>query len=136
MASFERRLMCRECGFQAMEIALHHPRDLRQAEPEPAQGDDLGGAGHLVRTVDAPSRPAARGRDEAALLIKPQRLDRDAEAPRGLGGIQESCGGTHDSPRSGPPRLYGGGPKGRVKNISRLARLSTHRFCAMIFARR
>jgi hypothetical protein len=96
---FECRLMRGQGRLQALRIISEHPRDLGQAQSKCAQGDDLGGPGHLVGTVGPPTRRGAAGGYQAVLLIEPQRLCGDAEPLRGRGGVEESGGRAHESPR-------------------------------------
>jgi hypothetical protein len=78
----ERRFVRRQRFVKAARIAIEHARDLRQAQAERPQRDDLRGAREVVGAVDAMTRRRPCRRDEAVLLIEPQRLDRYAE-PRG-----------------------------------------------------
>ena len=86
---------------QALRIVSEHPRDLGEAQSERAQGDDLGGARHLVGTIGPPPSRGAAGGYQAVLLIEPQRLCGDAEPPSGCGGVEELGGSAHESPRCG-----------------------------------
>jgi hypothetical protein len=89
-----------ESGLDDLCVALQHPSDLGEAEAQGTQCDDVGGTGHLVGAVGAPSGRAADRRDEAALLVEPQSLGRDAEPPGGFGRVQEFGRAAHSSPRS------------------------------------
>ena len=81
--------MRRQRGFEAFRIAVQDPGDLGEAEAQRPQGDDLRRAAQVLGTIGAPSRLAARRRKQAALLVESQRLGGDAEAPGGVGGVQE-----------------------------------------------
>ena len=59
--AFERCLVRGQGRLKAPGVAFQHSRHLAKAEAERAQSHDLGGAGHLVGTVGAPSGRAADG---------------------------------------------------------------------------
>ena len=116
--AFERRLVRGQRRLKSLRIAAQHPRHLGEAEAERAQGDDLGGAGHLVGTVGAPSGRGADRRDEAALLVEPQGLGGDAEPPGGFGRVQELGGrGSRITSLLADRDPYRGGRRGRVKGV-------------------
>jgi hypothetical protein len=66
-------------------VAAQYARHLREAEAERAQGRDLGGTGHLIRTIGPPSGWRTDWDDQAALLVEPQGLDGHAESFGGFG---------------------------------------------------
>ena len=77
--AFECCLVRGQSRLKALGVASQHPRHLAEAEAERAQGHDLGGAGHLVGTVGAPSGRGADRGDQATLLVEPQGLGGNAE---------------------------------------------------------
>ena len=97
--AFECCLVRGQSRLKALRVASQHPRHLAEAEAERAQGCDLGGAGHLVGTVGAPSGRGADRGDQAALLVEPQGLGGNAEPFGGFGRVQELGGRAHESPR-------------------------------------
>ena len=90
---FQHRLMGSQSGPQDFQIALQHSRDLREAEAQGTQRNDVGGAGHLGGAIGAPPDRTTDRRDEAALLVDPQSLGqrcRAAGRPRTGSGIRSS----------------------------------------------
>jgi hypothetical protein len=86
----EYRLVCGEGRLQAAWVSLQHARDLGEAETKRTKRRDLGGTGHLARTIGPPSGFCANRRDQATLLVNPQSFDRHTEPASGLGRVQES----------------------------------------------
>jgi hypothetical protein len=104
---------------QSQRVAAQHLSHLGQAETQGAQGHDLAGPRQLVRPIGPPAGRGAPGRNQAALLIEPQGLGRDAQPPGGLGGVQETDGRLHAiTSLTADRRPYRGGPRGRVNGRS------------------
>ncbi|MHC2465024.1 hypothetical protein ACVIHD_004036 [Bradyrhizobium embrapense] len=89
-ARFERGLVRGQHAIEDGGVAAQDPRHFIDAEAEPAQRDDLGAARHLGRTIGAPSRRRAGGRDQAALLVEAQCFRRDPELPCSFGRAEET----------------------------------------------
>src|SRR4051812_9975546 len=87
-----------ESRVEARGISAEPARDLCKAEAQNTQRDDFLSARHLGRPISPPPGPRPARSDEAVPLIESQRLDRDSEAVRRLGGSQIAGAGTHDSP--------------------------------------
>ena len=97
--ALESRLMRGQSRLEILTVAAQYPRHLAEAEPERAQGRDLGGSRHLLWTIGAPSGVGADRGDQAALLVKPQGLGGNAKPLCSFGRVQELGGSVHESPR-------------------------------------
>jgi hypothetical protein len=70
-AAFARRLVSSQGGLQSSGVAFQDSHDMGDAEAEPTQGNDLGGAGHFVGTIDSSSGFGPDRRQKAALFVQP-----------------------------------------------------------------
>ncbi len=86
----KRRLVAGQRRFQAVRVAGQHAGDLRQAETEPAQGDNMRRLRQVGRAIGAPAGRVAPGDQQATLLIEPQCFGGHAEFAGGLGGSVEA----------------------------------------------
>src|SRR3954470_22321498 len=87
-----------ESRVEARGISAEQAGNLCKAEAQNTQRDDFLSARHLGRSISPPPGPGPARSDKAAPLIESQRLDRDSEAVRRLGGSQIAGGGAHDLP--------------------------------------
>jgi hypothetical protein len=84
-STFKCRLVRGQGRLQALGLAFHRSRYLREAKTEPAKCDDPGGLGHLLGTVGSPSGRSSARSNQAALLIEPEGLGGDAQPFRRFG---------------------------------------------------
>jgi hypothetical protein len=84
-STFETSLMRGQGRLQALSGASQGSHYLREAKTEPAKCHDLGGLGHLLRTVGSPPGRGAARSYQATLLVEPERLNGDAQPLRRFG---------------------------------------------------
>ena len=78
------RLVQGEADVQIARLAVENARNLREAETEAAQCNDLGRPRHHARVIDPPPRSRAVGVEQAVLFVEAQSLGRDTEGGAGL----------------------------------------------------
>ncbi len=69
---------------QIAGLPIENARNLREAETEATQGNDLGRPCHYARVIGPPARSRAVGVEQAVLFVEAQSLGGDAEGSAGL----------------------------------------------------
>ena len=108
-------LMCGKPSVQILRVAIEDAGNLREAETEAPQRDDVGRSRHSARIVGTPSGSNAVGGEQTVLLVETQRLGGYAKRGARLRGAEASGRRVHGSPWTGPANFIRPAPGARSR---------------------